>query len=46
MILWIASAAINAAAVVMSVELNEFDWLSYVNLFLMAISFYFVGAKS
>ena len=46
MIFWILSAAINALAVVMSVELNEFDWLSYVNLFLMALSFYFVGAKS
>lgn len=46
MIAWILSAVINALAVVMSVELNEFDRLSYVNLLLMALSFYFVGAKS
>lgn len=46
MIFWIASAVINAAAVVMSVELNDFDWLSYANLFCMSLSFYFVGAKS
>lgn len=46
MIFWVVSAVINTAAVVMSVELNSFDWLSYGNLLCMAVSFFFIGTKS
>lgn len=46
MVIWAISAAINSAAVVMSIELNSFDWLSYLNLLCMAVSFAGIGAKS
>ncbi len=46
MIFWIVSAAINTAAVIMSVELNSFDFWSYGNLACMAASFFFIGEKS
>jgi len=46
MALWVISAVINTAAVVMSIELNSFDWWSYLNLSCMAVSFFYIGAKA
>lgn len=33
---WLFCLVVNAMAVVMSIETNDFDWLSYVSLFCMA----------
>jgi hypothetical protein len=46
MVLWILSAIINSAAVIMSIELNSFDWLSYCNLGFVALSFFYIGEKA
>lgn len=45
-ILWSTSAIINLGAIIMSVEIGPFDWLSYVNLACLAAACYFVGAAS
>lgn len=46
MIFWILSAIISTAAVIMSAELNDFDAMSYGNLFFMAVSFFYIGEKA
>ena len=43
--MWVFSLVVNLSAVVLSIEINDFDWLSYGNLACFALSAYALGAR-
>jgi len=44
--LWVASAVINLGAVILSVEVGPFDWLSYINLACLSLALHEIGASA
>lgn len=43
--MWVFSLVVNLSAVVLSIETNDFDWMSYGNLACFTLSAYELGAR-